>query len=132
MTAVLASLFTATARVRAQGTPAEEVSKFVGTWRGDSSCVARGTACRDEVVVYQVAKLPEKSGYVSVRADKLVNGQAVSMGTLEFRYEQGQKMLVCEYSQGVWRLKLDGGKMEGTLTAPENVIFRHVTLHKEP
>jgi hypothetical protein len=33
---------------------------------------------------------------------------------------------------GVWRFKLDGGKMEGTLNTPENTVFRRVTLRKEP
>ena len=53
------------------------------------------------------------------------------MGTLEFRYDQNQQTLVCEYSQGVWRFKLQGRKMEGTLTAPDDTVFRRVTLGKE-
>lgn len=108
------------------------MSRFEGRWRGNSSCVAKGTACRDETVVYHITKLPEKSGYVSVAADKLVNSHPVNMGTLEFRYDQNQQTSVCEYSQGVWLFKLQGGKMEGILTAPDNTIFRRVTLGKEP
>lgn len=113
-------------------TAADEVWPFVGTWHGASSCVAKNTACRDETVVYRVAKLPEKSGYFSVTADKIVSGNAVNMGTLEFRYDHDRDMLVCEYSHGVWRLKVDGGKMEGTLTGPDHSVFRRVTLRKEP
>jgi hypothetical protein len=113
-------------------TAQDEVSRFVGEWHGDSACVARGTACRDEIVVYRVAKLPEKSGYVSVTADKIVSGNAVNMGALEFRYDRDRHMLVCEYSQGVWRLAVEGVKMEGTLTRPDNTVFRRVTLRKKP
>lgn len=130
--AVLIPPIAATDGGSARGTAPDEVSRFVGKWRGDSSCVAKQTACRDETVVYQVARLPEKAGYVSVTADKIVNGNAVNMGILEFRYDQDQHVLVCEYSQGVWRLKVDGGKMEGTLTRPDNTVFRRVTLRKEP
>ena len=129
---VMLPRITATARNPAQGTAQDEVSRFEGRWRGHSSRVAKGAACRDETVVYHIAKLPEKSGYVSVNADKLVNGHPVNMGTLEFRYDQDQHALVCEYIQGVWRFKLEGGKMEGILTAPDKTIFRRVTLSKEP
>lgn len=110
----------------------DEVSRFVGEWRGDSICVAKNTACHDEIVVYRIAKLPEKPGYASVSADKIVSGKPVNMGTLEFRYDQDGHMLTCEYAQGVWRLKVDGPKMEGTLTGSNNILFRRVTLRKEP
>ena len=39
------------------GQAADEVSKIVGTWRGDSVCIAKNTACHDEDVVYRVTKL---------------------------------------------------------------------------
>jgi hypothetical protein len=94
--------------------------------------VAAGTACRDETVVYHITKLPEKSGHLSAAAEKIVNGKPINMGTLEFQYDRGQHMLVCEYPQGVWRFKLDDGNMEGTLTRPDNTIFRRVTLRKDP
>jgi hypothetical protein len=106
------------------------VSRLFGKWRGTSSCVARNTACRDETVVYHLARLPDKPGYVSINADKIVNGNAIHMGTLEFRYDQS--MLVCEYAQGVWRLKVTGEKMEGTLTRQDGTEFRRVMLRKEP
>ena len=116
----------------AQGAAQDEVSRFLGQWHGDSSCVAQSTACRDETVVYKITKLPEKSGYVSVTADKIVSGNAVNMGTLQFRYDRDQHILVCEYSQGIWRLKAEGAKMEGTLSRPDKTVFRRVTLRKEP
>jgi hypothetical protein len=66
-----------------------------------------------------------------VSADKIVDGKAVNMGTLEFRYIAAQHALVCEYAQGVWRLSVDGTKMEGTLTRPDGIVFRRVALRKE-
>jgi hypothetical protein len=110
----------------------DELSRFLGKWRGDSSCVARNTACHDETVVYRLSNLPSKPGHVSVSADKIVNGNAINMGTLEFRYDQSQQMLVCEYSQGVWRFKLNGEGMEGKLTLQDGTEFRRVTLKREP
>jgi hypothetical protein len=77
-----------------------DLARFLGTWRGDSSCVAKNTACRDETVVYRLAILPNKPGFVSVSADKIVNGNAINMGTLKFRYDQAQRTLVCGYPPG--------------------------------
>jgi hypothetical protein len=109
---------------------AGELDSFVGEWHGDSTCVAKNTACHDETVVYRIAEIPGKSGYASVSADKIVNGNAVNMGTLEFRNDHG--MLICEYAQGVWQLKMDHGKIQGTLTRADGTVFRQVDLRKEP
>jgi len=109
----------------------QDESKLLGDWRGDSTCVATGTACRDEKVVYHIAKIPSKAGYVLVSADKIVNGAAINMGTLEFRYDPNKQALACEYTQGVWLFTVDGNKMEGTLTRPDKTVFRRVTLKRE-
>ena len=110
----------------AQGKPA-----IAGIWRGQSSCEQKESACRDETVVYRVSPLQDKPGSFSVSADKIVDGKAVNMGTLEFRYIAAQHALVCEYAQGVWRLSVNETKMEGTLTRPDGIVFRRVALRKE-
>ena len=109
----------------------QDESKLLGDWRGDSTCVATGTACRDEKVVYHIAKILSKPGYVSVSADKIVNAATINMGTLEFSYDPDKQTLACEYAQGLWRITVDGNKMDGTLTRPDKTIFRRVTLKKE-
>jgi hypothetical protein len=111
---------------------ADEVSRFVGTWRGESTCIAKNTACHDEAVVYRVAKLPERSEYVSISANKIVNGGAIDMGTLDFHYDQRLQSWVCQYPQGIWRLRVDGAKTEGALTRVDGTPFRHLTLHRDP
>jgi hypothetical protein len=110
----------------AQGKPA-----IAGIWRGPSSCTQKESACREETVVYRFSPLQDKPGSFSVSADKIVDGKTVNMGILEFRYVEGQQALVCKYAQGVWRLTLDGSKMEGTLTRPDGSLFRRVLLHKD-
>ena len=76
-------------------------AEIAGTWRGDSPCVEKDTACHDEEVAYRFTK--EGKGTYSVSADKIVDGKPVNMGTLEFRYDEAQHLLTCEYGQGVWR-----------------------------
>jgi hypothetical protein len=109
----------------------DDLMRFLGKWRGDSSCVARNTACHDETVVYRIASLPDKPNHVSVNADKIVNGNAINIGTLEFRYEQPTRTVECEYSQGVWRFKVAGEYLEGSLTLSDGTEFRRVRLRKE-
>ena len=109
---------------------AQDKPAIAGVWRGQSSCEQRESACREETVVYRFSPLPDKPGSFSASADKIVDGKAVNMGTLEFRYVEGQHVLVCEYAQGVWRLSVDGEKMEGTLTRPDGSLFRRVVLRK--
>src|ERR1700759_5279008 len=110
---------------------AQSPSAFQGTWRGQSSCEQKESACRDEIVVYRVSPSQDKPDVFLVSADKMVDGKAVNMGTLEFRYIDAHPALVCENAQGVWRLSVDGAKMEGTLTRPDGTLFRRVTLRKE-
>jgi hypothetical protein len=110
----------------AQGKPA-----IAGIWRGQSFCEQKESACREETVVYRFSPLPDRPGSFPVSADRIVDGKAVNMGTLEFRYVEDQHALVCEYAQGVWRFSVDGAKMEGTLTRPDGSLFRRVVLHKE-
>jgi hypothetical protein len=112
--------------VFAQGKPA-----IAGVWRGQSSCEQKESACREETVVYRLSPLQDKLGSFSVSADKIVDDKAVNMGTLEFRYVEDHHALVCEYAQGVWRLSVDGEKIEGTLTRPDGSLFRRVSLRKE-
>jgi hypothetical protein len=101
----------------------DEAARFAGTWRGDSMCVAKNTACRDESVVYRITG-------TSVSADKIVEGKPVNMGTLEFHYDAAKEALVCEYAQGVWQLKMHQGNIEGTLVRPDGTLLRRVSLHK--
>jgi hypothetical protein len=108
----------------------DAASRFAGTWRGDSACVAKNTACHDEAVVYRVQKLPAP-GHVTISADKIVSGTAINMGSLEFRYDQQSKSWVCQYPQGLWRLTVGRATVNGTLTQPDGTPFRQIVLRKD-
>lgn len=129
---VLVALMTALGAVPAARSQADDVaSRFAGTWRGTSMCVAKNSACHDEVVVYRVQKLPAKD-HVTVSADKIVNGKAINMGSLEFHYDQQLQSWLCPYPQGVWRLTVRGVTADGTLVEPNGILFRRITLRKDP
>ena len=110
------------------GTGGDEVG-LVGDWKGQSLVQAKNSPAKDEIVVWHVnkAKSPD---HLVVRADKIVNQKAISMGTLEFTYDKSQNVIVCRYEQGVWNLQIKGKKMEGTLTLPDQTVLRRVLLEK--
>src|SRR4051794_31932472 len=69
----------------------DAAATIVGTWRGSSVCVDRqaAPACNDETVVYDIVAVPGSSPKVTVKADKIVNGERVRMGDLDFTPEPG-------------------------------------------
>jgi len=108
---------------------ADDESHLVGDWKGESIVVAKNTAAKDEVVVWHISKA-RGPGKLNVRADKIVNGKSITMGTLAFEYDKTQKTIVCKYKQGVWRLTVDADTLKGTLTLPDQTVLRQVSLEK--
>ena len=104
--------------------------KLEGTWRGDSLCVEKGTACRDEVAVYRIAAIAGKPGTLLVTGGKVVDGKEIVMGSGEWRYDSAKRTLSVELPRGVITLKADGDKLEGTFTLPDKSILRRITLKK--
>jgi hypothetical protein len=105
-------------------------STLVGDWRGDSICQVRESACHDEKVVYHLSKSAGKSGWITVSADKIVNGSPVNMGSIEFKFDKDKKTLISETPQGVWKFAVAADKMEGTLISRDGTLFRRVSLTK--
>jgi hypothetical protein len=105
-------------------------AKLVGTWRGDSLCVEKGTACHDEVAVYRIAAIAGKPGYLMVSGGKVVDGKEIVMGTVEGRYDSGKRTLSVELPRGVITLKADGDKLEGTYVLPDKTVLRRITLKR--
>src|SRR5215468_4491210 len=55
----------------------------VGIWRGESKCVVKPSACRDEDSVYRISAVAQAETRVTLSANKIVDGQEVNMGTSE-------------------------------------------------
>jgi hypothetical protein len=116
--------------IRAPRNELPPASALEGTWTGDSICQVPGSPCRDEKAVYRIQR-PTKSGKVLIDGGKLVNGKVVSMGVLEFDYDPRTQALTCEYKQGVLRFAIKGDDMTGTLTTPDGVVYRRISLRKQ-
>src|SRR5436305_1657485 len=72
----------------------------LGTWKGESICVGNRPACKNEVVVYRFEAVPGKAGIVLQLADKIIDGQRVPMGKLEFQYNEAKGELSGEFTRG--------------------------------
>jgi hypothetical protein len=108
--------------------PLESKAAVTGTWRGQSTCEIKASACRDELNIYGISDIPEKSGRVAVTGSKIVDGHEVVMGTLEWSYDAQKHAL--QSPDGAFQLTLNDDHLEGTLTR-DNAVFRRIFLTKQ-
>jgi hypothetical protein len=124
---ILALLISADLQVSAMGA---EVSP-AGVWRGESLCAAGRPSCHDEKVVYYIEAIPDKPDSMFIRADKIVDGKAITMGSGPWQYDRAKQTLSWQSEQRLWLLTINGRRIEGTLTLPGNDVVRRVALTKD-
>jgi len=109
-----------------------ELSDLIGNWTGTSLCQVKPSACHDESVVFRLSH-PQKDR-ITVQADKIVEGQPVTMGVDDWTYDKPARSLTYKVPRGTWKLTVDadGKTMEGTLTTTDHVVFRKVHLETSP
>jgi hypothetical protein len=112
--------------------PQSDPDQVAGVWRGESRCALERTACVNETVVYYITAIPDKADVVSIRADKIVDGQALTMGTGEWKHDAARHLLTWDTPRQTWLLKIEGNAIVGTLTLADKTIVRRVTLKKAP
>jgi hypothetical protein len=120
-----------TVLVLAAAPQATQSGQVAGVWRGESLCASGRGRCVDEKVVYYISAIADKPGVVSIGADKIVNGQAVTMGTGEWKHDAEHHALIWETPRQTWLLKIEGDAIEGTLTLADKTVVRHITLKKD-
>src|SRR5262249_28249497 len=104
---------------------------LAGDWRGESICQIRDSACHDEDSLYHFTKVSGKPGVYSLKADKIVNGQPETMGTLDCSYDAKAQALECAIPQrAVLRFTWQGKEMQGTMTLTDKTLWRKLTLKK--
>jgi len=121
---ILALLVGTCLRVSAADSP-------VGIWRGESLCTTDAPSCKNETVVYYIEAIADKPDSMFIRADKIVDGKAITMGSGPWEYNQAKQTLSWQAQQRLWLLNITGKRIDGTLTLPGNVIVRRMTLKKD-
>ena len=109
------------------------LSSVIGTWKGESICVGDHPACKDEKVVYRFEAVTSKPEFVTLLADKVVDGKRIPMGKLEFQYDEAKGTLSCEFTRrqthGLWQFKMTRDGMDGTLVLlPDQSVARRVKV----
>jgi hypothetical protein len=110
---------------------ADDAAKLAGDWSGDSICLDRQSACHDEKVIYRIALYPNDAARVKIQGDKIVNGQAVTMGVGDYNWDSAKSTLTHDDQFGAWIIVVKGNRMDGTMTSPAGKAFRHLTLKKD-
>ena len=112
-------------------------SELLGHWRGESICVKAdwNAACNDEVVFYDFVP-GDKSDRVLVHAYKIVNGQNLPMGDLDFAYDAGLKAWAADFSNARVRIRfvfdVHGASLDGRLLdLKAGRVARHIRASRE-
>jgi hypothetical protein len=105
-------------------------TQITGTWRGNSECVVKNSACHDETNVYRFSEIAARPGWFSGTGSKMVNGKEISMGTLYWQYDAKSQILKSENPNGAFRFVVDHEKMEGALLLPDATVYRRIHLAK--
>ena len=117
---------------------AQDAKAILGVWKGTSVCANREAtpACRDEEVVYEFRETtPPAAGKLTLKADKVVNGEIQPMGVLDFAWDPKAGAWSCEIQtryHGLWSFPPPkGGELTGTLVLlPDRTIVRKVAVRR--
>jgi hypothetical protein len=104
----------------------------LGDWRGMSVCQVRPSGCRDEDSLYHFRTGDAKGGDLQLRAEKIVDGQPVTLGTRPCsRSVSGQ--LECRISESAMLLfDVRGSLMKGVFKMSDGTVWRRLSLQRVP
>ena len=135
---LLLLLLTISSSATAQDANAKAI---LGTWRGTSICVnlEAAPACKNEEVIYEFRELtPPVAGKLNLKADKIVDGNALPMGELDFVWVSADAAWSCEIQtprvHALWSFKQPtGDELAGTLVhLPDRTLVRKAAARRQP
>jgi hypothetical protein len=104
----------------------------IGTWRGTSHCVARAAGCKDELIVYRIARRGRDS--LSVDTRRVVDGQEAATAMLACELNAPRAYITCAAANGKWRLRVRHDSLMGQLRLPDGTwsLDVHAVRASEP
>jgi hypothetical protein len=104
----------------------------LGDWRGMSVCQVKPSGCRDEDSLYHIRTVGTKGGELQLRAEKIVDGKPVTLGTSPCA-QSAPGQLECRISESA-TLSFDvrGNVMEGVFKIGDGTVWRKLTLRRVP
>ena len=103
----------------------------VGIWRGTSVCLVRPSSCKDEIVVYRIART-KAADSMTVDGRKIVHGKEQDMGVLTCRFTSPNGPLTCAIPRGTWLFRVRNDSLVGELRLPDKTKFRDVRAIRAP
>lgn len=114
----------------ANDTKNDSDAALAGDWHGESVCVVRPSGCHDEDSLYHITPVASRPGWFSIKADKIVDGKPVTMGTVECSYQPEKKSLTCEFERGVFQFFLRGDQLQGIMDLKDGTMWRKISLKR--
>lgn len=103
----------------------------IGTWRGESKCMVRPSACHDEDSVYRISA-GKASDKVHLAANKIVDGREVNFGDGDCNYGEKTRSINCPLPNGnSMYLEANGSAMEGKMTLRDGTVWRKISLRRD-
>ena len=125
-------LFAFSLEAKPLGSSAASASSPVGVWRGQSVCVVKPSACRDEDSVYRISPDPKSEDRVILSGNKMVNGNEVNMGTGDCTYHRNANTLDCPLPGGnSLQLEVNGNSITGKMTLQDGTLWRKISLKRD-
>jgi hypothetical protein len=104
-----------------------------GAWRGESRCLVKQSACRDEDSLYRIAAVAHSDAKLTITANKIVDGKEVKMGTSECSFSPDTHLLKCPLPNGsTVTFELKGDSLNGTMTLADGTEWRKIALKRLP
>lgn len=70
--------------------------------------------------------------HYSLKADKIVDGKPVEMGTADCHFDQSSGVLHCDFPKGYIDLTLKADRLDGAMFLPDKTRWRDIKLRKKP
>ena len=108
-----------------------QASSAVGTWRGESKCLVKPSACRDEDSLYRLSAKGTDQNRMNLSANKIVNGNEINMGDCECTLKAETHSIDCLLPNGSSvHLELNGNALQGRMILRDGTVWREIRLHR--
>jgi hypothetical protein len=106
----------------------QDTLEVAGNWRGSSVCQVKGSACHDEIVVYNI--LRGDGNIYHVAMNKVVKGKVDFMSLIDFTYEEATRTLSASDMGRIWQFTMKKNSLDGMLIW-HNQLYRKLHLERE-
>jgi hypothetical protein len=117
---------------QAQRSAATPMIAIDGTWRGTSTCIAAGTDCRADEVVYRLTAVAGDTTAFDVQMAVITAAREAPMASLPCTLDRSHDALLCTAAHASWRFQVRHDSLIGGLAASDGTLTRRILLKRQP